>query len=86
LKLLNGEEGGLKGGDDGDNDDLDSGEESDEVDEQERQIIRQGVSQSASHAKCILDLSFTKFKWNINDDFKEFHRPNIQTHFDVRRD
>ena len=39
--------------------------------------------QSASHAKCILDMSFAKFNWN--DDWREFHRPNIQKHFETER-
>jgi hypothetical protein len=41
--------------------------------------------QEASHAKCILDLSFTKFKWNLNEDFTQFHRPNIQSLYDKER-
>jgi len=48
-------------------------------------ILEQGFNQSASHAKCILDHAFTKFKWNINEDFSQFHRPHIQHHFDIIR-
>jgi hypothetical protein len=83
--MMHGDGGELKANRD-EEADFDSGEESDELDEIDRQILRQGVSQSAAHAKCILDLSFTKFKWNINEDLAYFHRPNIQSHFDIRRD
>ena len=48
-------------------------------------MIDSNVTQEASHAKCILDLSFTKFKWNLKEDFTRFHRPDIQTLFDKER-
>ena len=49
------------------------------------QVLDSGLTQSASHAKCIIDLSFTKFKWNMNEDFTRFHRPNIQLCYDQER-
>ena len=36
---------------------------------QEDEIFDAGPNQEAGHAKCILDLSFTKFYWNLNEDF-----------------
>jgi len=41
--------------------------------------------QEASHSKCILDLSFTKFRWDLNEDPTQFHRPNIQSLYDKER-
>jgi hypothetical protein len=54
----------------------DSSDDSDIIDI-ENETFDQGLNQNAAHAKCILDLSYTKFKWNINEDFSRFHRPNI---------
>lgn len=48
-------------------------------------MIDSNVTQEASHAKCILDLTFTKFKWNLNEDFTRFHRPDIQNQFDKEK-
>jgi hypothetical protein len=45
-------------------------------------MIDSNVTQEASHAKCIQDLSFTKFKWNLTEDFTRFHRPDIQLLYD----
>ena len=53
-----------------------SEEEVDQVD-----LPSTGLNQEAGHAKCILDLSFTKFKWT-SEDFLQFHRPDIQQLFD----
>ena len=39
------------------------------------------VSQSATHAKCIFDLSFTKFEWNLSEDYTKCHRPDIASIF-----
>ena len=52
----------------------------------ENETFDQGLNLNASHAKCILDLSYTKFKWNINEDFSRFHRPNIQSYFDFEKE
>jgi hypothetical protein len=49
------------------------------------QLVESNTALEASHAKCILDLSFTKFKWNLNEDFTRFHRPNLQLNFDMER-
>ena len=39
------------------------------------------VSQTATHAKCIFDLSFTKFEWSLNEDYIKCHRPDIASLF-----
>ena len=48
----------------------------------EGEIQDKNEAKESNHAKCILDLSYTKFKWNINEDFNRFHRPDIQSLFD----
>ena len=49
------------------------------------EVLDSNKTKEASHAKCILDLAFTKFKWNINEDFTRFHRPDIQAIYDQQR-
>ena len=39
------------------------------------------VAQAATHAKCICDLSFTKFEWSLNEDYTKCHRPDIASLF-----
>ncbi len=43
-------------------------------------------SQSANHAKCIFDLSFTKFEWDLNEDYTRCHRPDIHSLFQIERE
>ena len=57
-----------------------------EGEQMNNQVVDSALTHQASHAKCILDLSFTKFKWNINEDFAHFHRPDIQESFDHERE
>lgn len=33
-----------------------------------------------------MKLSYTKFKWNLDEDFTRFHRPDIQSLFDQERE
>jgi hypothetical protein len=67
-------------------DDNMAGSEASEIEAVGGDVLDSNLTQEASHAKCILDLSFTKFKWNINEDFSRFHRPDIQEHFDRERE
>ena len=56
-----------------------------EASEGDHEVLDSNKTQEASHARCILDLSYSKFKWNINDDFTKFHRPDIQSLYDKER-
>jgi len=68
---------------------IDDGLDTDFNDEAEifgEDVPEAGQAQNASHAECIVDLSYTKFKWNLDEDFTRFHRPDIQALFDQERE
>jgi hypothetical protein len=44
------------------------------------------VAQAATHAKCIFDLSYTKFEWSLNEDYLNCHRPDIASIFKSERE
>ena len=44
----------------------------------EGEIQEKNEAKESNHAKCILELAYNKFKWNIKEDFDRFHRPDIQ--------
>lgn len=44
------------------------------------------VAQAATHAKCIFDLSYTKFEWSLNEDYLNCHRPDIAYIFKSERE
>lgn len=44
------------------------------------------VAQAATHAKCIFDLSYTKFEWSFNEDYLNCHRPDIASIFKSERE
>ena len=44
------------------------------------------VAQAATHAKCIFDLSYTKFEWSLNEDYLNCHRPDIASIFKYERE
>ena len=39
------------------------------------------VESSANHASCILDHTYTRFEWSLDEDYSAYHRPDVHESF-----